>query len=83
MILPRNISLNLRLVFLAYLLPFYKIGVWAAVLSSTLETARAAALDGPVGGDPPDKLRLIPTLDVGVRGALISSQTINPPSANL
>ena len=79
MILPRNISLNLRLVFLAYLLSFYKIGVWAAVLSSILKAARAAALDGPVGGDPPYKLRLIPTLDVGVRGALISSSDYQNP----
>ena len=52
MILPRNISLNLRLVFLAYLLSFHKIGVWAAALSSILKAARAAALDDPVGGDP-------------------------------
>ena len=52
MILPRNISLNLRLVFSAYLPSFYEIGVWAAVLLSTLKAARAAALNGPVGGDP-------------------------------
>ena len=52
MILPRNISLNLRLVFSAYLPSFYEIGVWAAVLLSILKAARAAALDGPLGGDP-------------------------------
>ena len=28
MMLPRNISLNFRLLFLAYLLFLYKIGVW-------------------------------------------------------
>ena len=83
MILPRNISLNLRLVFSAYLPSFYEIGVWAAVLLSIFKAARAAALNGPVGGDPLYKLRPIPTLDVGVQGALISSQTINPPSTNL
>ena len=56
MILPRNISLNIRLVFSAYLPSFYEIGVWAAVLLSILKAARAAALDGPVGGDPPYNL---------------------------
>ena len=52
MMLPRNISLNFRLVFLAYLLFLYKIGVWGCGVVKYLKAARAAALDGPVGGDP-------------------------------
>ena len=55
--------------------------MWAAVLLSffPLKAARAAAFNGPVGGDPLYKLRPIPTLDVGVRGALISSSDYQPP----
>ena len=79
MILPRNISLNIRLVFSAYLPSFYEIGVCAAVLLSIPKAARAVAFNGPVGGDPLFKLRPIPTLDVGVRGALISSSDYQPP----
>ena len=79
MILPRNISLNIRLVFSAYLPSFYEIGVWAAELLSIFKAARAVAFNGPVGGDPLFKLRPIPTLDVGVRGALISSSDYQPP----
>ena len=53
MMLPRNISLNFRLLFLACFLFFCKIGVWAAMLLNFFfKAAKAIALDGPVGGDP-------------------------------
>ena len=48
------------------------------LLSFPFKAAKAIALDGPVGGDPLI-LRPIPTLDAGVRGALISSSDYQYP----
>ena len=79
MILPRNISLNLRLVFLAYLLFFYKIGVWGCGVVKYPQGRQGGRPRWSRGRGPPYKLRPIPTLDAGVRGALISSSDYQYP----